>query len=100
MNRSHFRTAAAIAAGALALGTSVAYADDNSMSRLTGDSYAYFNGLDYHPGGFNTPRQATAPKPRAVVRAPQTRLAPRQRIQLADRPRITLPSPFQDDKGA
>jgi hypothetical protein len=30
-----------------------ALADDNSMSPLTGESYAYFYRLDYVPGGFN-----------------------------------------------
>jgi hypothetical protein len=34
----------------------VAFADDNSMSRWTGDSYAYFNDLDYSPGHFNVAR--------------------------------------------
>lgn len=39
---------------AVALGASgIALADDNGMSPLTGESYAYFHGLDYIPGGFN-----------------------------------------------
>jgi hypothetical protein len=101
MNRTKLRAARAITALSLALGASLALADDNSMSPLTGDSYAYFNGLDYHAGGFNTRRLAAARQPDTVVKIPQeTRGAGRRPILLADRPRITLPSPFRDDKGA
>jgi hypothetical protein len=102
-----------IAAAALALCASAASADDNSMSVLTGDSYAYFNDLDYRPGGFNVARAAqaqdaaTAMKMRqhqerdAAMKKPQVpRDAADEPILLADRPRITLPSPFSDDKGA
>ena len=40
-----------IAAAALALCASgAAFADDSSMSMWTGDSYAFFNNLDYNPG--------------------------------------------------
>ena len=58
MNRNTFRAARAIAAITLALGAPYAFADDGSMSPLTGESYAYFHDLDYNPGGFNTPRKA------------------------------------------
>jgi hypothetical protein len=85
----------------LALVSSFAFADDSSMSVLTGDSYAYFNNLDNNPGRFNTARapqvkdtDTAMKKPRLI---PQTAEKP---ILLADRPRITLPSPFSDDKGA
>jgi hypothetical protein len=40
-----------------------AFADDSSMSRLTGDSYAFFNDLDYSAGKFNVARA-----PRSEVR--------------------------------
>jgi len=101
MNHSTFRTARAMAAITLALGASLAFADDNSMSPLTGGSYAYFNGLDYNPGHFNTKRVAKAPERDTVVKTPQeTRDAAKRPILLADRPRVTLQSPFSDDKGA
>jgi len=46
-----------IAAAALALCASgAAFADDSSVSMWTGDSYAFFNNLDYNPGRFNTAR--------------------------------------------
>ena len=87
----------------IALVTSgAALADDNSMSRLTGDSYAFFNDLDYRAGRFNVAR--------ALQAAPQVPLAsmPKKdveqaepRILLADRaPGIALPSPFRDNTGA
>ena len=90
-----------IAAAALALGAAGnALADDSSMSRLTGDSYAFFNDLDYNPGRFNTaraPRQGDD----AVAKAPrQIQDRGEKRIMLSDRPRVTLPSPFRDDTGA
>ena len=48
---------------ALALGASgTALADDSSMSRLTGDSYAFFNGLEYRAGHFNV---AKSPQPQS-----------------------------------
>ncbi|HTL77115.1 MAG TPA: hypothetical protein VL654_12390 [Casimicrobiaceae bacterium] len=87
---------------ALALGASAAFADDSSMSVLTGDSYAYFNHLDNHPGGFNTAR-ATAAKPDrdTAMKTPQTvpQIVEKPTL-LAQRPSITATNPFSDDKGA
>jgi len=86
---------------ALASCASVALADDNSMSVLTGDSYAFFNQLDYNPGRFNTARAPVAREPSAVVEMP--RKAPAladEPIMLAGRPGATLRSPFRDDTGA
>ena len=102
MNPRTIRAARRIAAIGLVLCAPFAVADDNSMSVLTGDSYAYFNDLDYHPGHFNTPRQkpATARRDDSVTmpeNAPQAGARP---ILLAERPRVTLQSPFRDDKGA
>jgi hypothetical protein len=60
------------AAFALALGlaaSGAALADDSSMSRLTGDSYAYFNNLDYHAGSFNTARAPQGEQPAGVAKA-------------------------------
>ena len=42
-----------IVATALALVPLAASADDSSMSALTGDSYAYFNRLEFRLGQFN-----------------------------------------------
>ena len=98
-NVSYVRSIVAIA---LAVGASAAFADDSSMSVLTGDSYAYFNHLDNHPGGFNTAR-ATAAKPDrdTAMRTPQTvPLIVEKPTLLAERPRITATNPFSDDKGA
>ena len=103
-------------AAALALGVSgIALADDSSMSRLTGDSYAYFNGLDYRPGAFSvaTPaalaagskdrapaaRAATAPDaPTATVGPPEDAPVREPKIMLAA-PRIVIapPATFRDD---
>ena len=78
-----------------------AFADDSSMSVLTGDSYAFFNDLDYNPGKFNTARAKVAPDRGTAMKMPQRpREAAQKPIMLADRPRITLQSPFRDDKGA
>ena len=60
MSRSHaYRPATFLLALGLAA-SGGALADDSSMSRLTGDSYAFFNNLDYHAGGFTTPRELQA----------------------------------------
>lgn len=57
-----------VVAATLTLGAAnIALADDSSMSRLTGDSYAFFNDLDYSLGKFNTPR---AKGKDAVAKAP------------------------------
>jgi hypothetical protein len=56
---------------AIALAASgIAFADHNSMSRLTGDSYAYFNNLDSSPGKFNTARTPGTEAPAAVAKVP------------------------------
>ncbi|HTI45548.1 MAG TPA: hypothetical protein VMB76_03250 [Casimicrobiaceae bacterium] len=85
----------------------VASADDNSMSRLTGESYAYFNGLDYSLGNFNVAHGAPAitrfaarkplrgdtmidvdhPGPAGAAEMPRTG------------PRVTLQNPFRNDTG-
>ncbi len=109
-SNSHLHLAAAML---VALGASnAALADDNSMSVLTGDSYAFFNGLEYRAGHFNVPRlQRASPttgmaatpgkEPAKVENADDRRKAGDKPILLADRPlHITLPSPFSDDKGA
>jgi len=48
-----------IIATGLALAPFAASADDNSMSVLTGDSYAYFNGLEFRLGQLSLPGAKT-----------------------------------------
>lgn len=102
-----------IVATVLTVCASIASADDSSMSALTGDSYAYFNGLDNVPGKFNVARAPRSQDGGTAMKTPQakerdtamkTPQVPREAheppIMLADRPRISLPSPFDDSKGA
>lgn len=92
-----------VAAAALAAAASgAALADDSSLSRLTGDSYAFFNDLEYSAGRFNVARAPRAMPQNPVANMPKKDLdAPERRILLAERPRgITLRSPFRDDTGA
>jgi len=104
MSRQHSsRSKSLYVAAALALGISgAALADDNSISMWTGDSYAYFNNLDYASAHFNTARKSTGADNSAVA---QTRV---QRPEKAERPvilagrpaHVTARSPFRDDTGA
>lgn len=96
---------ASIAALALAAcGTgSVALADDSSMSMWTGDSYAYFNNLDYSAGKFNTARATHADPHEAMAKAGNGAAEKAQRPSLlAARPfrRGTPTNPFRNDTGA
>ena len=80
----------------------VASADDNSMSRLTGESYAYFNQLDYSAGHFNVARAAQAKPQDPVATTPKREPTRAERpLMLAAPPKgITLLSPFRDNTGA
>ena len=89
-----------LAAAAAMLCASAALADDSSMSVLTGDSYAYFNNLDNNPGRFNTARAPQVKESDTAMKMPKARETTEKPILLADRPRISLPSPFSDNKGA
>jgi hypothetical protein len=102
MFRINIRSCSKLACGAaLALGASFAFADDSSMSVLTGDSYAFFNNLDYHPGRFNTARLPAAQERNALVEMPRARPPVVEKpTVLADRPGVTLRSPFRNDTGA
>ena len=86
----------------LALGAArVAVADDSSMSMYTGDSYAYFNNLDYSLGKFNLARAPRAEQPGAVVKSPAKDGVSERPILLATRPSGTSrTNPFRDDTGA
>ncbi|HEX8740247.1 MAG TPA: hypothetical protein VF925_08910 [Casimicrobiaceae bacterium] len=99
---------------ALAFGASgAALADDNSMSSLTGDSYAYFNGLVYTPGGFNVASTARPAADTAAARGAASPSAPAAVVQpahvepliehatmLAARPAIAPSKVFDDGTGA
>lgn len=66
MFRSNLSVAIRCAAIAIAMGTS-GIALGSGMSPLTGDSYAYFHGLQYVPGSFNSATQpAQAPNGTSV----------------------------------
>jgi len=92
-----------VAVATLALGaTGAAFADDNSMSVLTGDSYAYFNNLEYRAGHFNVARAPEAQAQESLATTPKREPAQIDRpIMLATPPRgITLLPPFRDNTGA
>ena len=77
MSRSHsVIRQSLIAAATLAFAASGAALADDSMSRLTGDSYAYFNGLDHSPGHFNVARAPEA----APMRDPVAKKVPRDEL--------------------
>ena len=96
MNRTRFVRISLPAAAVAASLAGVAFADDNSMSQWTGDSYAYFNNLDYHPGRFNTAR-ASAAHEHDVATAQQRPLARRE--VMAARPAL-LPDASHRNEGA
>ena len=116
MQRNHVSLGSSlvIAAALVFAASETAIAQDSGMSRLTGDSYAYFNNLDFHAGGFNTERapqspghgaaaQAPASSPaKAVTKTPAAAPSVAERpTMLADRPaNVTLPDPFNDKAGA
>ena len=100
------RTALVLTATAALAASHFASADDSSMSMLTGDSYAYFNNLDYSLGTFNVAKGA----PAATRFAARKTLIGDTMIDV-DRPtagaanaapqtlHVTLPNPFRDDTG-
>jgi len=91
-----------VAAALAVVASGAAFADDNSMSRWTGDSYAHFNNLDYNPGRFNTARAPEVPNQVATTKLRDMEPHKRERpVMLADRPYKTIPTnPFRDDTGA
>jgi len=102
MSRKPFciRNTLAVAIVALSA-TTTAFADDGSMSRLTGDSYAFFNNLDYSLGKFNTPRVPQAEQRGAVAKGPskigrdgESAMVSSTREQAAK-----PPTPIRDDRG-
>jgi hypothetical protein len=90
-----------VVAAALAVTASgAAFADDSSMSMWTGDSYAFFNNLDNHPGGFNTARAPQSGEQSTVAKSPRKELdRTERRIMIAGPSRTTRTNPFRDDTG-
>ena len=103
MSRKHFNLCTPLlAAGAFALlASGHALADDNSMSQWTGESYAYFNNLDYSLGKFNVARAPrTLDAMVAGTAMPAMPHVQDRAVTPAIRPlRSTLPTPFRDDTG-
>jgi hypothetical protein len=91
-----------MAATLILAASSAAFADDNSMSVLTGDSYAYFNDLEYSAGRFNVARAAQAQQHEPVARMPHREPARTETPIMLAAPRTdsTLLSPFRDNTGA
>lgn len=103
MNRKSFLASSLVAATALSIGAAgAALADDSSMSMYTGDSYAFFNGLDYGLGKFNVAHGGHMDVPMAVVKSPAAAPAQKERRNLlATRPTSGARTrPFRDDTGA
>ena len=96
------RKSSLVAAAFALTAAGAALADDNSMSVWTGESYAYFNNLDYGLGRFNTARAPRNDEQVATgmhFRATRLRL---ERPPVAASPapaRGTRTNPFRDDTG-
>lgn len=90
-----------VAAAALTA-SGVAIADDSSISMWTGDSYAYFNNLDYSAGKFNTARAPRTEEQKALAKSPgKEQDKVEQRVIVATRSFKSTPTnPFRDDTGA
>ena len=104
MYRINTRSCSKLACGAaLALCASFAHADDSSMSVLTGDSYAFFNNLDYNPGKFNTAKAPANEGDSAVAKAGKdTDKDPgkAEKGRTSPRPSAAASSVFRNDTGA
>ena len=96
-----FARGSMVAAAALALTASgAASADDSSIARMTGDSYAFFNTLDYSPGKFNTERTPRA-QDGTLAKTP-AKLPPNgdpAMMTSARRDADKSTSPIRDDRG-
>src|SRR5947209_6174205 len=100
-NRNSIRFQLAACAAFVMCAAGVAQADDNSMSQWTGDSYAFFNNLDYSLGKFNTAHAPQADGHAPIAISPRRDDKTDKRVLLATRPATgTRISPFSDDKGA
>jgi hypothetical protein len=93
---------AVLAAATLALAASgVAFADDSSIARLTGDSYAYFNNMDYSPGKFNVERAPRTQDGSTVAKSPAKLPAYSDPAMMSSARRDVdkSTSPIRDDRG-
>ena len=101
MSRKSHRYVIALAALAAAA-SGAAMADDNSMSRLTGDSYAFFNNLDFSPGKFNTARASQTDKQTDMAKAGNNDKGGLARGErpATERKSSALPTVFRSDTGA
>jgi hypothetical protein len=99
--KKHYFTKSLAAAAVLGLSAyGIAYADDNSMSMWTGDSYAFFNNLDYSAGHFNMARapktsEGIAANAPAKAQDKDTHIVPPSRPS-----RAMATNPFRNDTGA
>lgn len=99
--RQSLRNKQLIAAAALALASSVAFGDDSSMSVLTGDSYAFFNNLEYRAGKFNVARGPQARERSATARTDKGMENPQKPATSGRRPALgARTGSFRDDTGA
>jgi len=101
--KAQIRRAAFVLAALAATSSSIVLADDNSMSRLTGDSYAFFNNLDYNPGKFNTAKAPANEGDSAVAKAGKdTGKDPgkAEKGRTSPRPSAAASSVFRNDTGA
>ena len=95
------RTIVVAAAIAAFCTTATAFADDSSMSRLTGDSYAFFNDLDYSAGKFNVARapRAEGRDASATGSAKDGRNAESPIVSSTRAPAAGPKGPTRDDRG-
>ena len=104
MSRKAAIRRAAFAVAALAVtSSSLVFADDNSMSRLTGDSYAFFNNLDYNPGKFNTAKAPANEGDSAVAKAGKDTVKDTGKVEkgrTSPRPSSAASTLFRNDAGA
>ena len=100
--KSHRYVIALAALATAASGT--ALADDNSMSRLTGDSYAFFNNLDFSPGKFNTARVSQTDKQTDMAKAGNNNNnkggVAREQRPATERKSSSVSTVFRSDTGA
>jgi hypothetical protein len=95
------RNAVLVAATLSLTAPGAAFADDSSIARLTGDSYAYFNNLDYSVGKFNVERAPRTQDGSTVAKSPAKMPANSDPAMMssARREADKSTSPIRDDRG-
>ena len=98
MYRKHLLSGKSVVVlAALAVSASGAtFADDNSMSIWTGESYAFFNDLDYSPGHFNVARAPRNEEPNAMAKSSAKEQLQRLVLRIGVSSRGTATYPFRD----